>query len=64
MNTYWLSQSFKNDGHVIDAYISEKARRRAKVKFEFVRFSKEFEAAQAMERNNRLQIKGLRMSIN
>lgn len=57
MNNIWLRQFFKNDGHVLDAYVPHKIRKNRDVRFDFVSFSKKEEALNAIKRNHMILVK-------
>lgn len=58
MTNTWLKQIFRNDGKIVDVYISNKARANKNFKFNFIRFAKREEAIRAMQRNNGLEVNG------
>lgn len=51
MSNVWFSQIFKNEGNIIDAYVSNKERRGKKLRFGFVKFMQEDEASRAISKN-------------
>lgn len=63
MSKTWLRQIFKNDGNVVDAFVSMKDRRNAKGRFGFVKFQRKEEAEYAISHNNGLDVKGHKMIV-
>lgn len=63
MSNIWLHQLFNNDGKVIDAFVSKKARPKKKGSFRFVRLSRVREAIEAIKRNNGLMVKGYKIVV-
>lgn len=47
MSNIWLKHIFKNDGEVIDAFVSKKMRKNKPFNFGFVRFARENESYRA-----------------
>lgn len=60
MSCVWLKKIFRNDGEVVDVYVSKKKRVNKKGCFGFVHFSKK-EDEEVARRNNRLLIKGFQI---
>lgn len=63
MSNTWIKQIFKNDGRVVDAYVSSKERRNKDGKFAFVKFQKKHEAERAIGRNDGLLVRGRAMKV-
>lgn len=64
MNNVWLRQIFKNDGRLIDAFVSRKQRRNNQFWFGFVRLINKKDAEKAIKRNNGLEVKGCKLKVS
>lgn len=64
MSSLSLRQIFKNEGRIIDTYVSQKARLNKPYAFGFVRFVNEKNVIQAVRRNNGLMIKGRKILVS
>lgn len=63
MMSVWLWKLFKNEGRMIEAYVSRKARPNKRYLFRFVWYPKEKEAYEAINRDNGLIVEGFKMSV-
>lgn len=63
MTNVWLKQLFKNEGRILDVFVSRKQHKFEKELFRFVRFHKEHEANEAIKRNDELLVKGNKLKV-
>lgn len=62
MSNLWLYQIFKNEGSVVDAFVSKKKRKNNNQSFGFVRFRYASDAENAIKHNNFLEINNIQVT--